>query len=278
MLKIFKPVLKFEVENGMKHCLWLTDLHVDRLSKQDYRHLLHRIHNAAADAIWITGDIGNPPYNWHFLETLLTYINTTVYFVLGNHDFYGLKIEEARSRAVELMKRYANAYYLTTMPSVICNDVVLAGVDGWANTGKIPLLEKTWDGDEIQDWQGKTLSLLQDSMNREAKKDAEQLLIKCRQGMMNNILKKIVLLTHVPPGQACLGSGSPKSFQAKRTVYYSQALAEALNELKTCYPDVLFNLFSGHLHCQYHYRIGHQIHGFIMDAYHPDKPLTWISL
>ncbi|WP_133128298.1 metallophosphoesterase family protein [Legionella nagasakiensis] len=262
----------------MKHrCLWLTDLHVDRLSKQDYQHLLGRIYNAAADVIWLTGDIGDPPYNWRFLATLLEQIKTSVYFVLGNHDFYGLHIAEARSKAVELMRDYPNAYYLTAMPPLISNDVLLAGVDGWANTGRIPLLERTWDGDEIQDWRGNTLASLQAHMNQEAKKDAEQLIIKCQQGI-NKAIKKIYLLTHVPPGQAYWENDSVKSWQAKRTVYYSQALAAALDELKACYPDVLFNLFSGHLHRPCNYRIGDQVQGFVADAYNPNKPFTWISV
>ena len=51
--------------------LWLTDLHVDRMTSQTYQKLLTDIQTDGFDALGLTGDIGEPPKNWHFLEEIL---------------------------------------------------------------------------------------------------------------------------------------------------------------------------------------------------------------
>ena len=83
-----------------RKCLWLTDLHVDKLSRADQQQLLQAIvSEQGCDAVWITGDIGEPPANLLFLESLLTKTRLPIYFLLGNHDYYQHSIQHLRTSA-----------------------------------------------------------------------------------------------------------------------------------------------------------------------------------
>jgi len=175
------------------------------------------------------------------------------------------------------MDKFAHAHYLTALPALVYEDNLLAGVDGWANTGDVPLREKTWDGDAIIDWQGLSITALQAAMNKRAIADAELLINKCRQAL-NTRIKRVYLLTHVPPSQAVTGIYPAKPLQLRRSVYYSHALGHALEKLAACYRQIEFYLYSGHVHQGQLYQIGDNMQGQIAAAYRPNQPFTWVLL
>jgi len=258
--------------------VWLTDLHVDKLSADDYAELISSIIALKADGVWLTGDIGDPPANWVFLETLLHHVKFPIYFVLGNHDYYQQRIADVRKKANQLMDTFKQAHYLTNEPAHRINeDTLLVGVDGWANTADIPLAQPTWDSERVMDLQSPHLATLQQVMNKKAAVDASLLLSKCQQSI-RAATKRVYILTHVPPEQARCGQYPVKPLQARRAVYYSCALGGVLDELRLQYPLIHFYVFSGHVHQNQLYRLGHNLHGQLLQAYKPANPLTWVSL
>ena len=258
--------------------LWLTDLHVDKLSAADYAGLINSIVAIKADGLWLTGDLGDPPANWFFLETLLHQIKLPIYFVLGNHDYYQQRIADVRKKANQLMDTFKQAHYLTSEAAHIFDEhTLLVGVDGWANTADIPLTQPTWDSERIIDLQSPSLATLQQAMNKRAAVDALLLLKKCQQSI-GAATKRVYILTHVPPEQARRGQYPVKPVQARRAVYYSYTLGGVLDELRLQYPHIHFYVFSGHVHQNQLYTLGHNLTGQLLQAYKPANPLTWVSL
>ena len=76
---------------------WLTDIHLNFLAadeRQDFLRLLAE----RCDAVVVSGDIGESPDITHLLEEMEDALQKSIYFVLGNHDFYKGSIARTRDR------------------------------------------------------------------------------------------------------------------------------------------------------------------------------------
>lgn len=249
---------------------------MNRLSHVEYHALLHKVCQAHATRVWITGDIGDPSNNWKFLNELLEAVNRSVYFLLGNHDFYQGTISQARQKAAKICQQHSNAFYLHECEGFMMDGHLVLGVDGWANTDKTSLHGTTWDSEQIFDLQNLSIEQLQQVMNQFAEEDTALLLKKCRQSLSSSI-HSVCIFTHIPPVDARLGSGKTRAMQEMRTVFYSEALSKGLHELTKYYPKVNFQVFSGHLHRKISYGISNNLQGYVANAYHPEQPLRWIT-
>ena len=83
--------------------LWLTDLHLDRVDQTRLKAFYGVLASQSADAAVITGDISNAHLlPSHLLELGKTFGTRPVYFVLGNHDFYGSSFDDVDRAVTDL--------------------------------------------------------------------------------------------------------------------------------------------------------------------------------
>jgi Icc protein len=93
----------------------VTDPHLEFLQEDSFMRagFLRELFNGEADAVLITGDVSNAT-NLEMDLDRLAQLNKSVYFVLGNHDFYGgtfaasteiTTIAVRRSRATAITQR-----------------------------------------------------------------------------------------------------------------------------------------------------------------------------
>lgn len=116
---------------------WVTDIHLDYLDQpQDLTDFTASLVSEAIDSLLVTGDIANAPELDESLEKLAEGIGRPVYFVLGNHDFYGGSIADVRSRMVKLCRRNPRLFWLPAEGVVaIGPGTGLIGHEGWADGG-----------------------------------------------------------------------------------------------------------------------------------------------
>ncbi len=69
--------------------LWCNDLHFDFLEPHGVASFAKILAEASADAILISGDISLSARITADLEEIARHVPDPVYFVLGNHDYYG---------------------------------------------------------------------------------------------------------------------------------------------------------------------------------------------
>ena len=81
----------------MKRLVWLTDIHLDFLNDRGIESFCESIVDLSPDAVLIGGDISTASSINRHLDMLEKCLECTIYFVLGNHDFYGGSIEDIRS-------------------------------------------------------------------------------------------------------------------------------------------------------------------------------------
>src|ERR1700737_2061617 len=113
---------------------WLTDIHLNFLEPPEVEKFLGEVRAAGPDTVLLTGDISDARDVVHRLAQLEAAIERPVYFVLGNHDFYGGSIHEVREAVRQLCRDRPNLHYLTGAdPIELVPGTGLIGHDGWAD-------------------------------------------------------------------------------------------------------------------------------------------------
>lgn len=224
------------------------------------------------DAAIVTGDISEAPDLRRHLEQLKSALGCTVYYVLGNHDYYR---GSYASVAQGLKRPLEGTTWLRTAPPVVLQEgVVLTGHDGWYD-GRAGLAEETpvilndflavadlkphvllrkvmrangFLGYQIID---KTpllqkLAEVADAWAEEAgKKIDEALALSPRQ---------IIFATHIPPFPGACWHKGEVSNAYWQPWFVNYALGHVLAHKAEENPDVAFLVLCGHTHSPGTYR------------------------
>jgi predicted phosphohydrolase len=113
--------------------LWLTDLHLDRATQGQRTRLFRQMRDEEADAAVITGDISDAENLTRDLGDLGRVLaGKPVYFLLGNHDFYGSSFAEVDGAVAEMLAQQSNLHHLGHGEVVpLSADKALIGHRGW---------------------------------------------------------------------------------------------------------------------------------------------------
>jgi len=113
---------------------WATDIHLDFCSPGVREEFYDQIGGAGADAVLLTGDIADARTLEPMLLEMSAAVAIPVYFVLGNHDFYGSTVAEVRERARGLTDQDERLRWLPATGIVTLTETTaLVGHDGWAD-------------------------------------------------------------------------------------------------------------------------------------------------
>jgi 3',5'-cyclic AMP phosphodiesterase CpdA len=130
----------------MKRLAWVTDIHLnfsddgDRISA-----LCDKIAEARADALLVTGDIGEAESVGRYLRALRDRTGRPVYFVLGNHDYYGSSVVKVRQEMEQLTREEIDLHWMPSTGVVsVSESSALVGHDSWAD-GRLG----DWEGSEV---------------------------------------------------------------------------------------------------------------------------------
>ena len=115
--------------------IWLTDLHLDRASEEKQREFFFRLRQENADAVVITGDISNASQlPGHLRELGQMFGTRPVYFVLGNHDFFGSSFADVDHAVADVCKEQKNLRHLGQGEIIpLADGSALVGHRGWAD-------------------------------------------------------------------------------------------------------------------------------------------------
>ncbi len=243
---------------------WATDIHLDHI--QDRQYMIKFIESMTGSdpdvkGLFITGDISNGDRIDEHLRLLDAISPVPVYFILGNHDFYGSSISGVRAMVFKTANESKHLRYMTALePIVLSQDTVLVGHDGWYDFGygqarPIRFLMSDW----------KLISEYAMTVNREYGRhvlDDERIITKsyafALQGaehikkMINKTTQKnVVILTHVPPfDTAAKHLGKPSDPEAL-PVFSCRVIGHTLLEIASQNPDRNFTVYCGHTHDQF---------------------------
>ena len=92
---------------------WLTDIHLNFVTRPGIEALAHEIHTGRPDVILIGGDIGHADSVVAYLELLSGLLRLPIFFVLGNHDYYHGSVAAVRAEVAALVRRARDVTWLT---------------------------------------------------------------------------------------------------------------------------------------------------------------------
>jgi predicted MPP superfamily phosphohydrolase len=234
----------------MKRLAWLSDIHLNFLSYDERREFYDSVVETRADAALVGGDLAEAWSLSNILAEMAARLPIPVYFVLGNHDFYGRSIAAVRADAAAAVAKAPSLVYLTQAGVVALGErTALVGHDGWADgrlgdyAGSKVLLN---DYTRITDFIGL------DAAARLAKLQelADEAVAHFRRILPEafDSYRHVILLTHVPPfREACWHEGhiSGPEFLPH---FASGAAGEALLEIMRPRRRRKLTVLCGHSH------------------------------
>jgi Icc protein len=114
--------------------LWITDIHLDFLSAPEVDRFIGKLQSEVPDVLLIGGDISVAPKVSVLLKKFEDAIDSKIYFVLGNHDFYHGSIAGLKKEIAELTKTSETLVFLDgSQPIEISKDIMLVGHGCWAD-------------------------------------------------------------------------------------------------------------------------------------------------
>ena len=229
---------------------WLTDVHLNFLTAPARRAFAADVVRTGADGVVVTGDIAEADSLAPLLEELADIVTRPVWFVLGNHDFYGGTVAGVRDEAQRLTRRHEWLRWLPACGVVrISDDTALLGHDGWGdarlgNVDGTPI--ELSDFFAIGDLRGLSraarhaaLRLLGDEAARSV---ADQLAAALAWA------RHVVVATHVPPfREACWHEGRV-SDDDWLPYFACAAVGAVLREQMARCPDATATVLCGHTH------------------------------
>lgn len=229
---------------------WLTDIHFDFLTLSQIDDYLSQLDAMRVNSVMLSGDIGEAGNVVEHLRRIEQKLRIPIYFVLGNHDFYGGAIETVRAEVKTLcasshyLRYLNNETFIEVMPSV-----ALIGHDGWADL-RIGNFARSsvWmrDYDEIFDLKGKKKVDLEPVMQALAQEAADHF-----KNLLPQVLEryqKILVLTHLPPFRdACWHQGQI-SDDEWLPHFTCQVVGDVLLKAMTEHPNKQMIVLCGHTH------------------------------
>jgi len=237
---------------------WLSDIHLNFYREKEERIDLYKsINRGSFDSIIITGDIAESETLHEVLLELSENITKDVYFVLGNHDFYGGSVDSSSTIAEEFSLFVDERIcYLPDHSYVALNKelgLCLVGENGWADgrngsgiDSYVSLNDQYYIEDLNEAYGNGYRSELFRKMQQLADWDADSLNDKLMS--LPKWCTKLIVATHIPPfTETSRYRGKPPSPDFL-PFYSSQILGDTLKTFAEKHPHIQILSISGHTH------------------------------
>lgn len=232
----------------MTRLTWCSDVHLEFLSDESIVRFSESLASYPSDGIVLTGDISNASKLVYHLSVLERIVSRRVFFVLGNHDYWGSSVENVRKKMHELHNVSQYMKYLSELSYVPVSPVTaVIGHDGWYDA-----IHGNWQTSNfgLNDWNNvHDFISVGGSANRASIVGvSRKLSLEAATSVMNSIKaavryhKNIVILTHVPPVPSKLGDADGVPW------FTSKLMGDCLIAASRAYPDVKFTVLCGHQH------------------------------
>lgn len=254
---------------------WCTDIHLDFIDRPDEVGRVHEefaepLSQVDCDGVVISGDLSLAEHVCRHLRILDTVVKKPVYFVLGNHDFYGGSFDVVRSEVRSTCAASTHLRYLTgTEPIVLSPKVALVGDDGWydarhGNLSAANFVMSDWFriSDYISNgsmepgpWGPRPHMGTIVSLSRKfADESADRLRAALRTAAASH--ETVIVVTHVPPWPKVHRHNGKTGSPATHPWYTSKATGDAIEDIAREFPRVKFEVFCGHTHGKFDARLG----------------------
>lgn len=233
-----------------KKAVWLTDVHFNFLDTMGFQKFITEIQNESPEIVLVGGDTGEANNVASYLKQLEQSLESKVFFVLGNHDFYRGSISQVRGEVSKIANASERLFYLDEIPFVeLSDDTVLLGHSSWAD-GRLGNYEHSNvilnDYLLIREFAG----LTKEERLRKLNELGDQAALKLKSSLEITVrkYKNILCLTHVPPfRESCWHEGNI-SDDNYLPHFACKAVGDVLRTTMRENPDSYLTVLCGHTH------------------------------
>jgi len=238
---------------------WVTDLHLDWVERPKRREFYEVLHAAGLDFLLVGGDIGVAHSLPVFLSELQEAVHARIYFVLGNHDYYGSSIAAVTDRVCRQAAASTRLHWLASAGVIrLSESTALVGHGSWAD-GRLGdffrsqvllndylLIEELAIADEMRGRGAYEKGELFRRLNSLGDEAAQFIRVVLAEAL--KAYPKVVVLTHVPPFRESCWHEGRISTDDYLPHFACQAFGQALVDVLDQHPDRTLMVLCGHTH------------------------------
>ena len=248
---------------------WATDIHLDFITSPENPEVSSRnldvfcetIKKENSDAMILSGDISLSPYLTNHLFELERRLSFPVYFVLGNHDFWGGSFENVRNKVSSFSRHSDYLKYLSVSGYfMLTSNVAVVGHDGWydgfySDPKKSNAMMNDWNS--ISDFssanvynfngsQAIDLDVVLSVSRSQSLLAAKHIANGIKRVIQQQDVKKVLVVTHVPPFTNPIDK---REYSLDLYPWYSsKTMGDMLLEASKHNSNIEFEVFCGHVH------------------------------
>lgn len=238
----------------MHNYAWATDTHLDFL-RDDARRIIEfgeQLVARSPTGVLLTGDISVARQLVFHLSALERVVQRPIYFVLGNHDYFGSGTEEVRKQMRELSNVSPFLRYMPCVPYLALSpSTAVVGHDGWYDA-----LYGDWQGSgfTMTDWSAihdfKQVNGNKATIVSLARKLAHEGVKHVHDGIKKAVRyhKNVVVLTHFPPFKESHVYEGRVGDDHAQPWFTSKMMGDMLLDASRVFPQHNFTVLCGHTH------------------------------
>lgn len=256
---------------------WATDVHLDACRDGRDTRFLEELAACGAEAFLLGGDVADGPYLEEWLRRIDAALPRPIYFVLGNHDYWGDHVDAVEGRMCDL-----RAERLRWLPGAgvvaLTATTGLIGHGGWgdARCGDF-LTSPTILSDyvlilDLQEASGSSdpLAIFDDlpALRRKLHELGDRAAAELRPQIAEAARRfdRVFVLTHVPAfAEACWYRGQPAD-EKWLPGFVSRAMGDVIRAAAAEHPACRFTVLSGHTHHEGQARLLPNLEAFTQGA------------
>jgi len=225
---------------------WLTDVHLNFLDDAGRARFIAEVAATDTTGVIVTGDIAEAGTLEPILGELVAAVSRPVWFVLGNHDFYGGSIDDVRARARTL----DIAHWLPAAGVIRLSDTIaLVGHDGW---GDARLGNIAYTPVELTDFRAirELAGLRRKTRHALLRRLGDEAAASLRADVARALAwaTHVVVATHVPPFRKSCWHEGEISDDDWLPYFTCAAAGEVMREAMQARPDARMTVYCGHTH------------------------------
>jgi predicted phosphohydrolase len=234
--------------------LFLNDLHLNCLSvpnatKEFFQYI--NLENPSASGLIIGGDISTSDMLPEHLKQISQGFPKPIYFVLGNHDYWGSSFARVDTKVKELIKKYPNLHWLNKETIILDNNISIVGVGGWydayyGNTNSKVILNDWFNIVDLMSGTNNRDILIQ--LIRERADQQAKILGKSLKDVCQSNADTILIVTHIPPYEEASFYKGEISDRESLPWYTSANIGAEIDRYAEHFPDKTFIVLCGHTH------------------------------
>lgn len=255
--------------------LWYSDTHFNLTFPWTRHAFVERVKDEKPDGLILTGDISCGLTIGNILTFLAKELeNFPIYFVLGNHDYYGASFAESEKIVSKITQKYNNLIWLTQHDKVAVNEgVAFIGDEGWydARLGDANFLAYNLDWIMVSDFRNfKSFEAKKEYGEALADASTARLKTKLLHALESN--HTIYILTHMPPwAETCRGAGTELAeFWLPYNI--NSGLGKMIETVMQEHPNQTAVVLSGHTHIPAILHVAHNIECLVQGGKYLGSP------